>query len=74
MIHFICVLTQKKRRVEPSKVLFVQCCINVYTVNGKSLNTPIYLEKKIHHRLNTLPQSPDMTSREYLGDHLKERL
>ena len=46
-----------------------------YTVDSKSLCTLIYFDKKyIHHRLNALAQWPDMCLREYLGDHLKERL
>ena len=32
------------------------------------------MTKKSSHRFNTPTQSPNMTSREYLGDHLKERL
>ena len=41
---------------------------------AKILVLQYILIKKSPHNLNILPQIPDMTSREYLGDHLKKRL
>ena len=49
----------------------------MHTVGPEKLVTVQYTlttRKKRSLRFNTLAQSPDMTSREYLGDHLKEQL
>ena len=55
---------------------YAYTCTRIHTVDSKSLNAPIYLgpKEKCAYRINNLPQSPDITSREYLGDQLKERL
>ena len=49
-------------------------CMYIHTVDSKNLSTSMYFDKKGPHMLNTLAQSLDMTSKEYLVDHLKERL
>ena len=48
----------------------------MYSGQQKSPYSNIFCKKKKNspHRLNTLSQSVNMTSRQYLGDHLKERL
>ena len=44
-------------------------------MDSKSLSAAIYFDtKKGLHRLKTLAQSPELTSKVNLGDHLKERL
>ena len=69
-------------RISSASVQFLLCVTilnfcpihsgTVCTVDSKSLSTPIYFDSP--HRLNTLAQSLDMTSKLYLGDHLKARL
>ena len=46
--------------------------MNTYSGHQKYSNY-ILTKKKCPHRLNTLAPSPDMTSREYSGDRLKEQ-
>ena len=48
--------------------------INYIQWTSKVLILQYILPKKSLHRFNTLAQSFDVSSREYLRDHLKERL